>query len=67
MRADSVYIMITKDEFELPLAIAESAEELARIVGVSKIAVHSGASRNARHGTWSRFRRVTILNDDEED
>lgn len=67
MRADSVYMMITKDEFELPLAIAESAEELARIVGVTKNAVCSGASRNAHRGVWSRFRRVTIPNDDEEE
>lgn len=67
MRDDAVYMMVTQDKYELPLAVANSAAELARIVGVSKIAVHSGASRNARHGTWSRFRRVTIPSDDEED
>lgn len=66
MKDDFVYIMVTKDEYELPLAIANSAEELARIVGATKIAVHSGASRNARHGVWSRFRKVTIPDDDEE-
>lgn len=66
MRDDVVYLMVTKDEYELPLAIANSAEELARIVGVTKIAVHSGASRFARQGVWSRFRRVVIPSDDEE-
>lgn len=63
---DFVYIMVTKDEYELPLAIANSAEELARIVGTTKIAVHSGASRFARKGVWSRFRKVVIPDDDEE-
>lgn len=66
MRPDTVYMMVTHDKYELPLAIADSAEELARIVGATKIAVHSGASRNARHGVWSRYRRVVIPDDDED-
>jgi hypothetical protein len=31
-----VYMKITKDKYELPLAVANSAEELARICGVTR-------------------------------
>lgn len=56
----AVYMMITKDKFELPLAIADSAEELAKMVGVLPSGVYSGA-RNAQKGKRkSKYIRVLI-------
>lgn len=55
-----VYMMITKDKFELPLAIADSAEELAKMVGVLPSGVYSGA-RNVQKGKRkSKYIRVLI-------
>lgn len=30
-----LYLLVTKDKYQLPLAVADTAEELAQIVGVS--------------------------------
>lgn len=40
-----VYMEITKDEYELPIAVANSAEELARICGTTRNAILSSISK----------------------
>ena len=40
-----LYIMVTRDKYELPLAVADTAAELARMVGVTTNAVLSGISK----------------------
>ncbi len=59
------YMMVTKDELQLPLAVAESAEELARIVGTTANNVRSTASR-AKDGKFRSFVRVEVDDDEEE-
>ena len=54
---------ISQDGYELPLAIADTAKDLARICGVKLSTVRSSASRvNTGHddGRFCRFRRVLI-------
>ena len=36
-----VYIHVTRDKYELPLAIADSPSELARIIGVNRKTINS--------------------------
>ena len=48
-----LYIYATKDEYELPLIIAESAEELAQKLGTTKNVVLSCISHK-RKG-WERI------------
>lgn len=62
----TVYMKVTKDEFELPIAIADSKTELAIILGRSVKSVHSIYSHNkakAAHGTNSHYIEVEIEDD----
>lgn len=43
--AKNVYMEVTKDDLSLPLAIADTAQELARLRGVNALQVLQGASR----------------------
>lgn len=57
---ERLYMMVSKDRYELPLAIGESMGELARTVGVS-VSVISRCLRNARlHGARSRYVEVEL-------
>ena len=57
-----LYMKVTKDRFELPLAVAESAEELAEMVGNTKGTIQSCISH--KHKGWVR---VLIPDDDWEE
>lgn len=61
MMSDYVYMKITRDEYELPLAIANSAAELARILGLKPKTVINSMSRartGRRHST--QYIRVNV-------
>lgn len=58
----TVYIRVTRDKFELPVAIANSVDELARICGTTRGTVLSSISH--KKGT---YRRVVIDDNDEEE
>ena len=62
---DYVYMEITKDKYELPVAIARSEPELAKICKTTVIAVKSGISKRRCHGKWSRFIKVDVEEDEE--
>lgn len=51
-----VYMMVTQDKYELPLAIADSSYELARITGTNAISIRSAIShakdRNSKRSKW---------------
>ena len=55
-----LYLKTTKDKYELPLAVAESAGELAKMLGTSKNVVFS--SINHKRRGW-----YVIDVDDEEE
>ena len=42
----TVYMEVTTDEYQLPLAVADSPAELARLRGVSKNAVNVGCYKS---------------------
>ena len=43
-----VYMMVTKDEYELPIAIADTAKELSEIIHVSSNAIRSAISHKPK-------------------
>lgn len=43
-----LYLWVTSDKYELPLAVADSMEELARMAGVTVGTVTSSISRRKR-------------------
>ena len=53
----TLYMKVTDDEYELPLVVADTKSELARIVGVRHIRIRNGCRR-------SIYARVTC--DDED-
>lgn len=57
---DYVYMEITKDKYELPVAIASTESELAKLCKTTVIAVKSGISKRRCTGKWSRFVKVDV-------
>ena len=56
-----IYICVSHDEYELPEAIADTAQELADICGTTKAVVQSCISKYEHGKTkWTRYRKVVI-------
>lgn len=55
----TVYEKVTRDKYELPLAVADSERELARILGISVSAVSHGLKKY-RAGKKSIYHEVEI-------
>ena len=59
-----IYMKVTKDRYSLPVAVADSAKELAALCGVSPNAIYSGFSHEKR-GDWkSPYVKVVVDDDD---
>lgn len=62
-----LYMAVTKDQYELPIAVAGSAVELAKMVGTSADTVRSLISKNLYNGyKHSPYRRVEVDDDSDE-
>lgn len=59
-----LYIAVTKDEYELPIAVADSAAALARMLGVQPNAIHK-QMHFYRMGKWKwcQYREVEVDDD----
>lgn len=55
-----IYMKVTNDKYELPLAIADSVKELAGIVGKKPNRISSSMSHAKARGYKSPYRRVEI-------
>ena len=62
----NIWMMVSFDEYELPLAVAESATELAEMVGANRKTIMSAVS-HVRHGRQKRSVYVKVEIDDTED
>ena len=70
----TLYIAVTGDEYELPLYVTASVDEMAAWAGIKVRSVESQACRNAgkppfrRNGIKRKYRiRKIIMEDDEND
>lgn len=59
-----VYMQVTTDKYELPLAIADTAQELAEICGTTSGSIYTSCSRRAR-GIYKKSRFVSVEIDEE--
>lgn len=60
----TVWMVVTRDIYELPVAIADTSKELAKICGVSDLTIQTGAYRyKAGKVKKSRYRKVVIDDD----
>lgn len=63
-----LWLMVTRDELELPMIVEESAEELAKKAGVSVESVLTGAWKyETGKIKFSRYRRIEVDDDAEAD
>ena len=63
--SDYVYMKITKDKYELPVAVAESTTELAKICGLKNSgSVRSLINEPIRLGFRATYIKVEVSEDD---
>lgn len=55
-----IYMRVTADEYELPVAIADSAWKLAQICGTAVSAIMYGIRNREEHGRFSVYVRVKV-------
>ena len=55
-----LFIAVTRDEYELPLAVAESGDELGRMLGLSPGAVTHCIKLCRDKGYWCQYRVIYI-------
>lgn len=58
-----LWVAVTQDEYELPVAVADTARELAEMFGVKTMTVISDVSRYRRKQMKTRFRCVDVEDD----
>ena len=56
----TIYMAVTSDKYELPIAIADSGEELAKLLGVTRGSIYSYVSRE-KNGTSKRGKKAPFL------
>lgn len=44
-----LYLAVTNDKYELPIAVADSASELAKMLGLSVYTIYTGVCRGAKN------------------
>lgn len=59
-----IYMLVTKDQYELPLAVASSKRELGEMLGVSPLTIANSIARSRRDGHKSKYVRVDFPNND---
>ena len=59
-----LYVCVTKDKYELPLAVADSVRELAQLRGIKTKTITETLSR-VKHGSrgWSSYKVVEVDDD----
>lgn len=68
-----IWLAVTQDEYQLPIAVAGTAQELAEIMGVKRITIISSVSRGRREirktnrGVRRKYFCVEVENDEGEE
>ena len=62
-----LYLLVSQEEYELPLAVTDTMDELARIAGVTGGTVAAAISRRgkAKHTSHSKYRVVWVEEDEK--
>lgn len=61
--AKKMYMMVTKDKYELPIAVAPTIAELSRMTGISTNAI-SGALSQSRKNNYCSIYKEVVIDDD---
>lgn len=57
---NAVYMLVTQDRYELPLIVADTMAELARLTGQKRSSVASAISHAKKKGFNSQYVKVVI-------
>ena len=60
-----VYMKVTKDEYELPLAVADTIPKLAEMVGAKKQNIDDSMTNAKKLGRRTQYKKVDIGDDEE--
>lgn len=66
-RAMTLYIKVTSDEYELPLAVGDTVRELAKMLGVKSDSIYSQMSHSKHNGYFCSYQKVEVDDEDESD
>lgn len=55
-----IWMKVTSDEYELPIAVADSAQELADMLGINKSNIMSCISHSKSNGYRSCYMRLKL-------
>lgn len=58
-----IWMAVETDEYELPLAVADSARELGEMVGATKHSVETFVAKNC-NGKYSKWKYVKVRNEE---
>ena len=58
-----LYMAITQDKYELPLAVAYSVKELAAMLGVYESSIRVTMTRAKQRGGWCKYIKVEVEDD----
>ena len=63
---NTIYMMVSHDKYELPLAVADSAKELADMCGVMEHTIYTMISHAKLNGNFCQYVRVEVDEDEDE-
>lgn len=66
IKAYHVYMLVSHDEYELPLAVADTVRELSALIGVREDAIRSAMSKARKRGNRCRYVKVVIEEEENE-
>lgn len=61
-----LYMKVTKDKYELPIAVAGTIKELAIMLGINENSVNHQFYRQRKYGTNCGYVKVEIDEEEEE-
>lgn len=59
-RRSKLYMLVSSDKYELPLAVADTTRELSVLIGVREDAIRSAMSKARKRGSKCRYVKVVI-------
>lgn len=62
---NTLWMMVDLNDNELPLAVADSAAELARLAGAREATIRANISNSRRLGYRCRYVKVEVEDDNE--
>lgn len=63
----TLYLKVTSDEYELPLAVGDTVRELAKMLGVKSDSIYSQMSHSKHNGYFCSYQKVEVEDEDEGD